>query len=177
MSRQSSPVPMLALSAAIALTLAGCASKAPKELPPAPGPAVSQSNEAAPQLAGPVPGSEGDFAATMLGQDTIHFDFDKYGIDATAAQALRVQAQWFLKYPNARATIQGHCDERGTREYNLALGERRANATRDYLVSLGVAASRLNTVSYGKERPVDPASNERAWAANRRAVSVVIDTQ
>ena len=80
-----------------------------------------------------------------------------------------------MKYPAKHATIEGHCDERGTRDYNLALGERRAHATKDYLVSLGVSADRLSTVSYGKERPIDPASNEDAWAKNRRAVTVTID--
>jgi len=155
--------------------LAACAHKPPAQLPPAPGPATSQSSETAPQLAGPAPGSEADFAATMLGQDTIHFGFDQYAIDDAAAGALRAQAQWLAKYPAKHATIQGHCDERGTREYNLALGQRRANAARDYLVSLGVSAGRLTTVSFGKERPVDPASNERAWAANRRAVTIAID--
>ena len=88
---------------------------------------------------------------------------------------MRTQAQWLQRYPAKKATIEGHCDERGTREYNLALGERRATAAKNYLVSLGVDASRLTTVSYGKERPIDPASTEAAWAQNRRAVTITID--
>ncbi|GAM05419.1 hypothetical protein MBENS4_2417 [Novosphingobium sp. MBES04] len=80
-----------------------------------------------------------------------------------------------MTYPEKRATIEGHADERGTREYNLALGERRANSAKNYLISLGVAASRLTTLSYGKERPVALGSNEQAWAQNRRAVTVTID--
>ena len=85
------------------------------------------------------------------------------------------QAQWLAQYPGKSLTVEGHADERGTREYNLALGERRANAAKNYLISLGVAASRINTVSYGKERPVALGSNEQAWAQNRRAVTVTID--
>ena len=164
-----------ALTLAACTALAACATKAPPQLPPAPGPAVSAPTEAPAQLQGPVAGSQADFVASMFGQDTIHFALDKYGIDQTAATALQTQAQWLMKYPAKHATIEGHCDERGTRDYNLALGERRAHATKDYLVSLGVAADRLTTVSYGKERPIDPASTEEAWAKNRRAVTVTID--
>jgi len=86
-----------------------------------------------------------------------------------------MQAQWLQRYPTKRGTIEGHCDERGTREYNIALGERRANAAKNYLVSLGVDASRLTTVSYGKERPVALGSDESAWAQNRRAATITID--
>jgi peptidoglycan-associated lipoprotein len=111
----------------------------------------------------------------MAGQDTIFFDTDKYDIDSQDAAALRSQAQYLLQYTQARATIEGHADERGTREYNLALGERRANAAKNYLVSLGVPAARLSTISYGKERPVATGSNESAWAQNRRAVTVVLN--
>ena len=95
--------------------------------------------------------------------------------DAADAAALRSQAQWLLRYPQKRARIEGNCDERGTRDYNLALGERRANAAKNYLVSLGVDASRLTTISYGKERPVALGSDEASWAKNRRAVTVTID--
>ena len=87
---------------------------------------------------------------------------------------LAAQARWLLANPNVRASIEGHCDERGTREYNQALGERRANATRDFLVSQGVPTSRLQVTSWGKERPVATGSNEEAWAQNRRAVTVII---
>ena len=111
----------------------------------------------------------------MRGADTIYFDTDKYDIDSQDAAALRQQAEYLLQYPSAGATVQGHADERGTREYNLALGERRANAAKNYLVSLGVSDSRLRTVSYGEERPVALGSDEAAWAQNRRAVTVMID--
>jgi peptidoglycan-associated lipoprotein len=111
----------------------------------------------------------------MAGRDTILFDTDMFNIDAQDQAALREQANYLTQYPNIRATIEGHCDERGTREYNLALGERRANAAKNYLVSLGVAPDRLSTVSYGKERPVAVGSNEDAWARNRRAVTVVLN--
>ncbi|MCJ2179716.1 peptidoglycan-associated lipoprotein Pal, partial [Novosphingobium album (ex Hu et al. 2023)] len=105
----------------------------------------------------------------------IYFDTDKYDIDSMDQAALTRQAQWLMQYPGKRASIEGHCDERGTREYNLALGERRANAAKNYLVSLGVDASRLSTISYGKERPVALGSNEEAWAQNRRAVTITVD--
>ncbi|CDO35772.1 peptidoglycan-associated lipoprotein [Novosphingobium mathurense] len=162
---------MLLLAGALAIS--ACASKAPKELPPEPGPATT--TQAPPADLGPTPGSQADFLAKMSGSDTIYFDTDKYDIDAMDQDALAKQAQWLLQYPNKRATIEGHCDERGTREYNLALGERRANAAMNYLVSLGVDAARISTVSYGKERPVALGSNEQAWAQNRRAVTVTID--
>jgi peptidoglycan-associated lipoprotein len=161
----------IALLAGVAL--AGCSKKPPASLPPEPGPATTQTAPETPQ--GPVPGSAADFVAQMMGQDTIHFDTDKYDIDPTDQAALQAQAAWLQKYPAKRATLEGHTDERGTREYNLALGERRANAAKNYLVSLGIDASRLTTISYGKERPIALGSNEAAWAQNRRAVTVVID--
>jgi len=111
----------------------------------------------------------------MAGQDIIFFDTDRFDIDAIDAEALRSQANWLSQYPNKRVRIEGHADERGTREYNLALGERRANAAKNYLQSLGIVASRLSIVSYGKERPVALGSNESAWSQNRRAVTVTID--
>lgn len=98
----------------------------------------------------------------------IHFDFDKYSLKPEARAILDNLGAWLLKNGNFNVIIEGHCDERGTAEYNLALGERRANAARSYLVNLGVEAQRLTTVSYGEERPLDPRSNEEAWAKNRR---------
>jgi peptidoglycan-associated lipoprotein len=159
---------------ALAGALAACSSKPPQQLPPEPGPAVTTTTGNQ-QLRGPAPGSQADFLASMMGQDTIHFALDKYDLDDVAIAALRTQAGWLARYPGKRATIEGHCDERGTRDYNLALGERRANSAKAYLVSLGVDGSRLTTVSYGKERPIDTASTEEAWARNRRAVTVTID--
>ncbi|MGE4304133.1 MAG: peptidoglycan-associated lipoprotein Pal [Novosphingobium sp.] len=157
-----------------ALAVSACKTSAPQELPPEPGPATTTTT-APTQPLGPLAGSQADFVAKMMGADTIYFDTDKYDIDSMDQQALAKQAQWLMQYPNKRATIEGHADERGTREYNLALGERRANAAKNYLVSLGVDASRLGTISYGKERPVALGSNEQAWAQNRRAVTVTID--
>jgi peptidoglycan-associated lipoprotein len=119
---------------------------------------------------GPVPGSKEDFVANV--GDRVFFAFDKSDLSADARRTLERQAAWLRQWSNQRLTVEGHCDERGTREYNLALGERRANAAKDYLIAQGIAASRLSTISYGKERPVVLGSNEAAWAQNRRGVSV-----
>jgi peptidoglycan-associated lipoprotein len=165
-----------------AVALAGCAKKAPIDVAQPASVSGSQgssstgSGQATTGAVGAnVPGSNADFVNQMRGRNVILFDTDKYDIDSTDAAALRQQAQWLQQYPNKRATIEGHCDERGTRDYNLALGERRANAAKNYLVSLGIDAARLATISYGKERPVALGSNEQAWAQNRRAVTVTID--
>jgi peptidoglycan-associated lipoprotein len=163
----------ITFAAASALALSACSKKPPAQLPPAPQD-TSTPTPATPAPSGPTPGSEEHFKSVMNGRDVIYFDTDKYDIDSEDAAALRQQAQYLLQYPNIRATVEGHCDERGTREYNLALGERRANAAKNYLVSLGVPAARLTTISYGKERPVALGSNEAAWAQNRRAVTVVL---
>ena len=165
---------MLVLTLAVALS--ACSKKPPAALPPEPAPAVTQAHTPPPPVnQGPVPGSAADFVAQMMGRDTIHFALDKYNVDPSETAALQSQAQWLMRYPGKKATIEGHCDERGTREYNLALGERRATAAKNYLVSLGVDPSRLTTISYGKERPIDTASTEEAYARNRRAVTVAID--
>ncbi|GGD82880.1 hypothetical protein GCM10010990_36160 [Croceicoccus mobilis] len=111
----------------------------------------------------------------MNGRDTIYFDTDMYNIDGVDALSLKEQAAWLNRYPYKSARIEGHCDERGTREYNLALGERRANAAKNYLVSLGIPAQRLSIISYGKERPIALGSDEASWEKNRRAVTVTID--
>ena len=118
-----------------------------------------------------VPGSSEDFVQNV--GDRVFFDFDKSDLKPEARATLERQAAWLKQYSNVRLQIEGHCDERGTREYNLALGERRANAAKNYLVALGIPASRLSTISYGKERPAVLGSNETSWAQNRRAVSVV----
>jgi len=106
--------------------------------------------------------------------DRVFFDTDQHDLSSEAQFILSKQAQWFAANPGTTATIEGHADERGTREYNLALGARRANSVRAFLIAQGVDANRLRTVSYGKERPVALGSDERAWAQNRRAVSVVV---
>lgn len=166
---------VFAAIATSALALTGCAKKAPEELPPPPPATSAPAPVAAPMPSGPVPGSQAHFRQQMAGQDVIYFDTDKFDIDSQDQAALRTQAQYLTQYGTIRATIEGHADERGTRDYNLALGERRANAAKNYLVSLGVAASRLTTVSYGEERPAATGSTEAAWAQNRRAVTVVVN--
>jgi len=104
----------------------------------------------------------------------IHFDYDKFFIRDDAKPVLESNAAWLNKWKTAKLLIEGHCDERGTEEYNLALGEKRAKSTLDYLVSLGVSPDRLKIISYGKSQPLDPASNESAWAKNRRAQFTII---
>lgn len=162
----------LSVFAAVAL-LAACET-APDETASAGsagGTQASGSGAAAPAPAGPTPGSAEDFVVNV--GDRVFFDFDKSDLGAEARTTLERQAFFLRKYPSLSITIEGHCDERGTREYNLALGERRAAAVRDYLVSLGIDGSRVSTISYGKERPVNPASTEQAWAENRRGVTVI----
>lgn len=157
------------------VALAACQKKAPEELPPPPA-----------TTATPAPTSTGPAAATVgtqqhfidaVGQanSVVYFDTDRYNIDSEDSMKLQRQAQYFAQNSSVSFTIEGHADERGTREYNLALGERRANAAKNYLVSVGIPANRIRTVSYGKERPVALGSNESAWAQNRRAATVVIN--
>jgi peptidoglycan-associated lipoprotein len=111
--------------------------------------------------------------AAFLG-DHVYFDFDRYDIRSDGAAIIQAKAAFLQQYPSVQAEIQGHCDERGTEVYNMALGDRRARATYNYITSLGIAGNRLTTVSYGKERPLDPGSSEAAWARNRRAQFVVL---
>ncbi len=117
------------------------------------------------------PGSQEDLVVNV--GDRVFFGFDKSDLSAEARATLDRQVSWLKKYPSVSVTVEGHCDERGTREYNLALGERRATAAKNYIVAAGVDAARVKTVSYGKERPAVLGSNEAAWAQNRRAVTVV----
>jgi len=111
------------------------------------------------------PGSLEDFRVNV--GERVYFDLDQYALDSDDQDILKRQAAWLASYPSVRILIAGNADERGTREYNLALGERRANAVKEYLVSLGVSASRVDTVSYGKERPIAAGSDEQSWALNR----------
>jgi len=120
---------------------------------------------------GPVAGSKEDFVVSV--GDTVFFAFDKSDLSAEARSTLEKQAFWLRKYQNYSITIEGHADERGTREYNLALGERRAQAVKDYLAVLGVNAGRISTLSWGEERPRALGSDEEAWAQNRRAQTVL----
>ena len=117
------------------------------------------------------PGSVGDFRQNV--GDRVFFDTDQSTIRQDGRDVLNRQAEWLKKYTNYQITMAGHCDERGTREYNLALGERRANAAKQYLVAQGIPASRIKTISYGKERPDPVGSDEAAWARNRRAVTAL----
>ena len=118
-----------------------------------------------------VKGAFGYEAATA--GDRVFFAYDQSTISDEGQQILQRQAQWLQRFPQVSVTIEGHCDERGTREYNLALGARRANAVKEYLVSLGVASGRLETISYGKERPMCTDSNESCYAQNRRGVTTI----
>ena len=118
-------------------------------------------------------GIEGEVFESKLLKD-IRFDYDKYEIRREDEEILRENAAFLKKNPKMKIQIEGHCDERGTAEYNLALGERRANSTKKYLVSLGITSDRISTISYGEERPLDPRNNEEAWAKNRRAHIIVL---
>ena len=155
-----------------ALVLGACTHKqeavntAPPPAPPPPAPSAP-----APVTSSIIPGSAEDFRVNV--GDTVHFAYNEYNIQDNDKSTLQKQATWLNRYPTVQISIEGHADERGTREYNLALGARRANAVKEYLVSLGVNNSRLQTVSYGKERPICTASNEDCWAQNRRGVSTI----
>ena len=120
---------------------------------------------------GPTPGTQQDLVVSV--GDRVFFGYDKYDLTPEARATIEKQAQWLKTYPHINVSVEGHCDERGTREYNLALGEKRAQAERNYLVSQGIDASRIQTISYGKERPAVTGSDETSWAQNRRAVVVV----
>ncbi|MEJ0067647.1 MAG: peptidoglycan-associated lipoprotein Pal [Pseudomonadota bacterium] len=154
---------------AAALLLAACETT-PETGGTGTGTSTASSTAPASATRGPVPGSKEDFVANV--GDRVFFAYDKSDLSADARRTLDRQAAWLKQWSNQRLTVEGHCDERGTREYNLALGERRANAVKDYMVASGVSASRLSTISYGKERPVVLGNNEAAFAQNRRGVSV-----
>ena len=147
------------IAVAVGLAVAGCAKK------PVPNTAADLG------LNNAVPGSQQDFTVNV--GDRIYFDTDSTAIRPDAQATLARQAQWLNQYPNYSITIEGHADERGTREYNLALGARRAAATRSYLASQGVNANRMRTISYGKERPVAVCDDISCWSQNRRAVTVL----
>lgn len=173
--------------------LVGCASTKKKEpivevvpqqetQPPVTTPAPTQPVEQAPVVqapvtqpyTGPTPGSVEHFKYVTGGDTRIYFGYNQYNILPQARETLRRQAEWLKEYGNYKVVIEGNADERGTREYNLALGARRADSTKAFLVSQGINPARISTVSYGKERPIDPRSNEEAWALNRNTNTVVI---
>lgn len=175
---RTTPWRVAAIAAALALT-AGCGKKAPKELPPPPQESTDASTgpeDASPGGVGTevLPGSRGDFLQSVgLGGDRVFFDTDQYDLDDRDRATLDAQAAWLQRHGGVRVTLEGHCDERGTRDYNLALGDRRANAAKNYLAARGVSPSRMTVISYGKERPEALGSDEDAWAQNRRAVTVL----
>ena len=162
---------------AVALSLGACAKRTPPPEPVAPGPVAPpvDPNSTDPNSLEVVelPALQADLVA-KAGSDTVYFGTDEYSLDQATQVTLAAQARWLIPTPNVRASIEGHADERGTREYNQALGERRANAVRDYLVAQGVPTSGLVVTRWGKERPVAQGSNEEAWAQTRGAVTVVI---
>jgi peptidoglycan-associated lipoprotein len=119
------------------------------------------------------PGIAGEVFESRLLKD-VHFDFDKYDIRPEDAGILKENAALLMNYPKVKIQVEGHCDERGTNEYNLALGERRANAAKKYLVSLGISTDRISSISYGEEKPLDTGHNEETWAKNRRGHFVIL---
>jgi peptidoglycan-associated lipoprotein len=155
--------------AAFSLLVTACASR-PDETP-----VVPETNTGGTTtdntVTGPVPGSLQDFEQNA--GDRVFFGLDRSDLDEASRQTLRRQAAWLSQYPGTRILIAGNADERGTREYNLALGARRANSVRDFLVSQGVDASRISTVSYGKERPSCTQSTESCWAQNRNGITAI----
>lgn len=171
------------LALAAALSLAACSKKKPENLPPPPMGADGAGTEGGAGVDGSgmsgggvgtagLPGSRADFLASVPSERVL-FETDSFTLDAEDRAVLDAQAAWLLRNPGVRVTVEGHADERGTREYNLALGDRRANAAKNYLAARGVSAGRMNVISWGKERPAAVGSDEGSWAQNRRAVTVL----
>jgi len=150
---------ILGALAAVAL-LAACADKN-----------TGASTGAGAATSGPVPGSQEDLVANV--GDRVFFDFDRSTLKSDAQATLDRQSGWLAKYPQVNVQLAGNCDDRGTEEYNLALGQRRANTSRDYLVARGVTSARISTISYGKDRPTAPGDDEQAWAQNRNTITSV----
>lgn len=168
----------LPLTLAVVLGLSACASK-PKSTPVAAMPEAPAAPDSGPYAP---PSPDASAASLSLQEDLaaragdrVFFALDSHDLTGEARQILAAQAQWLSGRPEVRVLIAGNCDERGTREYNFALGARRAAAARDFLVAQGVSAARLQTVSYGKERPIDAGATESAWSRNRNAGTVVLD--
>ena len=152
------------------LVAVGCASR--KQVSTAqvePPPATTTTPQETPPPPPPPPAPKDDESASKTTLTDAFFDFDEAALRADAKTALEGNAKWMEKNSSANVVVEGHCDERGSVEYNLALGERRAKAAKEFLVSYGIAATRLTTISYGKERPFDPGHDENAWSQNRRA--------
>ncbi len=174
-------VKFLSIVAALAL-VAGCESDPETEIggessgtvvsSPSGSAAVGSAGVGGAALNAPVPpGTQQDFTVNV--GDTVYFDYDRYSVRDDARPVLERQAAWLRRYPSVRVVIEGHCDERGTREYNLALGERRANSVKDYLIALGVNSSQVRTISYGKEKPVCVSSDSGCYAKNRRGATKI----
>lgn len=173
------------LAILLAFSLAVACKKKPKEVPPPPPQTQEQpkvEKVEPPVVQEPQLTEEELFLQKSLDQinrekplGTIYFDYDKALIRDDARPTLEMNAAWLMKFKTAKILIEGHCDERGTEEYNLALGEKRAKATEDYLMSLGIPADRMKIISYGKSQPIDPGHDESAWAKNRRAQFLVIE--
>ncbi len=167
----------LALLAVIAITMTACAEKpmpivAPPPPPPPAEPPPPPPPPPPPAPQDPIPGSQRDFVVNV--GERVYFDLDRHDVRADARPVLDAQAAWLRRYPVVRVRIEGNADERGTREYNLALGARRANSIRDHLVAAGVASDRITTISYGKERPIDPGTDEEAYQKNRNAHTALV---
>ncbi len=169
MIRFSSSVKFACLSAV--LVFGACTHKQEAVTTAPPPAAAAPAPAPAPVTSSIIPGSAEDLRVNV--GDTVHFALDQYNVEETDKALLGRQAAWLQRYPAVRVTIEGHADERGTREYNLALGARRANAVKEYLVSQGVSTGRVETVSYGKERPICTSSDEGCWSQNRRGVTIV----
>ncbi len=164
---------------ALAISVSACAKKplpitqAPPPPPPAVAPPPPAPAPAPPPVAqGPVPGSQQDFTINV--GERVYFDLDQHDVRDDARPLLNAQAAWLNRYPSVQVRIEGNADERGTREYNLALGARRANAVRDHLVGAGVQAGRISTISFGKEQPVDGGASEEAYQRNRNARTALV---
>ncbi len=175
---------ILSLSALAIATLAAaaCASNPPPEPAPMPTetavvippttPPVAPTRPTTPTPTGPSAGSKADFAVKAT--DRVYFDYDKYNLDADDMRSLASQVAWLKQFPSTRVEVQGHADERGTRDYNIALGERRAQSVKSYLMSQGIADSRIQTISFGKDKPLDMGHDESAWSRNRNSYTNVI---
>jgi len=168
----------LALVGVAVTAMAACAPRRPVEgsVPTAPVGPQYPTAPTAPVTGTPIgavtPGSEQDFVVNV--GDRVYFDLNMYQIRPEAFARLDAQAQWLQRYPQVTVRIEGNADERGTREYNLALAARRAESVRNYLVDRGIPAGRIDTISYGKERPIAEGSNEAAWARNRNAHTAIV---
>ena len=182
MIRNTGSALRLTLIAVTAVSLAACASKPKPSYPTTQAPVAQrpveqprpqvQPQRTEPVSQAPLPGSERDFVVNV--GDRVYFDYDKYSVRTDAAPLLDAQAGWLKRFPAVQVRIEGNCDERGTQEYNLALGARRANAIREYLVAHGVEAARITTVSFGKEKPIDAGAGESADQHNRNARTAIV---